>query len=266
MPALPFMSEFPHPAPDEHCYRRILGVRFFVGDAPRAVDIGVRGGLVVVPSAPSLLELRRDDRQYRQALLEADLAVADSGFMVLFWNLIMRDRIQRVSGLEYIQLLLLRPEFREPGATFWVMPSVESMARNMAWLRANQFPVQPDDCYVAPRYAAGTISDDELVKLVNSRRPRHVVIGLGGGIQEKLGLYLRQNCASRPAIHCTGAAIAFLTGDQAPIPRWADRLFLGWFMRCVSNPRRFVPRYVRASQLALVLWRYGSRTPAPMPT
>lgn len=50
----------------EKNYRRILGVRFFVGDAPEAVELGARGGLVVVPA----MELGCD-RDYRQALLEA---------------------------------------------------------------------------------------------------------------------------------------------------------------------------------------------------
>lgn len=45
-------------------HRQILGIRFFVGDAPKAVAIGSRGGLVVVPAAPALMELRRDP-EYR---------------------------------------------------------------------------------------------------------------------------------------------------------------------------------------------------------
>ena len=67
------------PAAADLNYRRILGVRFFVGDAPEAVELGARPGLVVVPAAPALMELARDG-DYRQALLEADLVITDSGF------------------------------------------------------------------------------------------------------------------------------------------------------------------------------------------
>src|SRR5262245_18409575 len=63
-------------------YRRILGIQFFVGNAAQAVQAGLEGGLVVAPAAPSLLSLR-DDREYREALLESDLAITDSGFMVM---------------------------------------------------------------------------------------------------------------------------------------------------------------------------------------
>ena len=244
----------------ESQYRRILGIRFFVGDAPEAVEIGARGGLVVVPAAPALLELERD-HEYRQALLEADLAITDSGFLVLLWNLMNRDRVHRVSGLEYLKLLLAKPEFKEPRSVLWVMPSQMSMKRNLDWLQTNGHHFEIADCYVAPKYSKGVIADEKLVELVNERRPRHIIICIGGGVQEKLGLYLKCRSLGSPAIHCIGAAIGFLTGDQVRIPDWADQRVLGWLFRCISNPRHFVPRYVKALELTRLLWRYGSRMP-----
>src|SRR5580704_5824419 len=100
------------PLPADSQYRQILGVRFFVGDAPDAVEIGARGGLVVVPAGPALIELQRDT-EYRQALLGADLAITDSGFLVLLWRLMKKEHIHRVSGLEYLKLLLAKPEFKK---------------------------------------------------------------------------------------------------------------------------------------------------------
>src|SRR5690348_6953683 len=124
-----FMSAHALTATASDGYRKILGVQFFVGDASQAVANGMRGGLVVAPAAPSLLGLC-EDGEYRQALLESDLAITDSGFMVLLWNTFAPDRIQRVSGLKYLRLLLSEPEVRQPGATFWVMPSEEALQRN----------------------------------------------------------------------------------------------------------------------------------------
>lgn len=241
-------------------YRHILGVKFFAGAASEAVEAGAKGGLIVAPAAPALLELSRDP-EYRQALLEADLAITDSGFLVLVWNLMSMDCVRRISGLEYLKLLLNRASFKERGSVIWVMPSTTSMERNLLWLKAKGYPFSADDCYVAPQYAKGPISDDKLVALINERQPKHVVICVGGGVQEKLGFYLKRRCTSQPAIHCIGAAIGFLTGDQVRIPAWADQTVLGWLFRCVSNPGRFVPRYARALELPLMLLRYGNRSP-----
>jgi UDP-N-acetyl-D-mannosaminuronic acid transferase (WecB/TagA/CpsF family) len=254
------MASFAPPLRDDQHYRLILGVRFFVGDAPSAVRVGSRGGLMVAPAAPALLELERDET-YREALLGADLAVTDSGFLVLMWNLIAADSICRVSGLEYLKLLLGRPEFKEHGSTLWVMPSADSRDRNLRWLRDHGYPFEETDCYLAPKYSAGAVQDEALVKLLNERRPQHVIICIGGGIQEKLGLHVKRHCPSKPAIHCIGAAIGFLSGDQVRIPDWADQKVLGWFFRCLSDPKRFVPRYARALSLAGMLWRYRGRLP-----
>ena len=90
------------PLASDPTYRKILGVNFFVGTPSDAVETASRGGLVVVPAAPALIDLGRDI-EYRRALLGAGVVLTDSAFMVLLWNLMMRDTIRRVSGLEYLQ-------------------------------------------------------------------------------------------------------------------------------------------------------------------
>jgi UDP-N-acetyl-D-mannosaminuronic acid transferase (WecB/TagA/CpsF family) len=135
------------------------------------------------------------------------------------------------------------------------------MDRNLSWLNSRGYAARPEDCYLAPKYPPGPISDPDLLKKVHEQRPQHVIVCVGGGVQERLGLFLKRGCDYRPAIHCIGAAIGFLSGDQVRIPAWADRFVLGWLFRCLSNPGRFVPRYFRAFQLPWVMWRHG-RQPA----
>ncbi len=241
-------------------YQMILGIRFFIGTAQGAInEISRHGGLVVVPAAPALKNLSHD-QQYRDALLGADFAVADSALMVLLWNLIERNRIFKLSGLKYLRVLIEQEQFRQPGNSFWVMPSPAAAERNAAWLRKSGIPVADTDIYVAPIYGA-EIHDPELLERLEGRRPKHLVLGIGGGTQERLGFYLRQNLNYRPAIHCVGAAIAFLSGDQVRIPVWVDQVGLGWLWRSISNPRRFVPRYWDARHLVPLMLRYRDRLP-----
>lgn len=250
----------PSEGDDGDCWRRILGVRFFTGTAAGAVARGMRGGLVVVPSAPVLVNAAEDPAT-QAALLESDLAITDSGLMVLYWNITRRERLRRISGLEYLRLLLQEPPLREPGAILWVMPNPAAIARNARWLAQQGFPVSPDDFYLAPQYPTGPIVDRVLLDLVNARRPAHVIMAIGGNVQERLGLYLKQHASYRPAIHGTGAAIGFLNGDQVRIPGWADRFFLGWLFRCLRSPARFIPRYWNARRLVALLGRFGDRQP-----
>ena len=240
-------------------HRRILGIDFFQGTAREAVERMRGGGLLVVPAAPALKELG-NNAAYREALLHADLTIADSAFMVIVWNRMQGDSITRLSGLEYLRELLAQPDIREPGDCIWIMASPVSAQRNLGWLAEQGIEV-PEQCvYMAPMYGA-EIADEPLLEVLERVRPKHVILTVGGGTQERLGLYLKRNLSYLPAIHCIGAAIAFLSGDQVKIPVWADRNYLGWLYRSISQPQRYVPRYWEARKLLYMMLRYKDRLP-----
>jgi exopolysaccharide biosynthesis WecB/TagA/CpsF family protein len=248
--------------PVEGDHRTILGLNFFLGTAIQAVERIQAGGLLVIPAAPALKDLGTN-ASYREALLNADLTVADSAFMVMVWNRLQHDSIKRLSGLEYLRELLKQPDIRQPGNCIWIMARPVSAERNLAWL-AGQGITVPEDCvYTAPMYGQEEIADVSLLERIERVRPKHVVLTIGGGTQEQLGLYLKRNLSYLPAIHCIGAAIAFLSGDQVRIPVWADRIYLGWLYRSISEPKRYVPRYWAARKLLYLLIRYRDRLPIP---
>jgi UDP-N-acetyl-D-mannosaminuronic acid transferase (WecB/TagA/CpsF family) len=242
-------------------YHRILGIDFFDGSAQVAIAIMRKGGLLVVPAAPALKDLDRNPH-YRESLLHADLAITDSAFMVLVWNRLQANRIKRLSGLEYLRELLLEPDVRHPGNTLWIMASPISAERNLSWLAGQGITIPEDYIYMAPMYGDAAISDPALIERLNRLRPAHVIVTIGGGTQERLGLYLKRNLDYRPAIHCIGAAIAFLSGDQVYIPVWADKFYLGWLFRSLSEPKRYVPRYWDARKLLFLMLRHRSQLPS----
>jgi len=240
--------------------RQILGLRFFNGDVDEAVASMFRdGGLLVAPSGTCFARLR-EDIMYRRAVLAADLAIADSGLMVLLWRLLRRQNVERISGYKYLKHLLGRLKGEGKRDVFWVLPTKRAEQKLLDWARGAAFPTTTGNCYVAPRYGS-EVEDRNLVALIEQRRPAHVIIAIGSGAQEKLGYYLRENLSYRPAIHCTGAALGFITGDQTAIPSWADRFYLGWFFRLLAQPRTFIPRLSRALELPWLIWKYGEKLP-----
>ena len=241
----------------------ILGVPFFTGTAKEAVDRMLEGGLLVVPSAPTLKELPTQPA-YREALLSADLVIPDSAYMVLIWNCLNRNRLRRLSGLEYLRELLSRPKVRASGATVWIMAGEKSSALNVAWLRKQGITIPQSHIYIAPYYGlpdGSELSDPALLEMISRLRPAHVVLTVGGGTQERLGLSLRRELDYAPGIHCIGAAIAFLSGDQAAVPVWADHLYLGWLLRILDDPRRYGPRYWSARGLLVLILKYRHSLP-----
>ena len=239
--------------------QKILGVEFMSCDVVEVVDRMMAGGLLTVPSAPALREIGTN-LGYREALLNSDVVIADSAYMVLIWRLLHWRPIRRISGLLYIREFLKRAEPRNAQNTFWIMAGPVSAQRNLTYLRSEGIEVPADCVYVAPFYGK-EIRDEDLLSALRRVRPKHVVVTLGGGTQERVGLYIKRNLDYLPGIHCIGAAIAFLSGDQVAIPDWADRLYLGWLFRCISKPRAYIPRYWNSIGLIGLMMRYGTELP-----
>ena len=240
--------------------RQILGIQFFNGDVEEAVGLMLqRGGLLVAPSGTCFARLRVD-KIYRRAVLAADLAIADSGMMVLLWRLLRQQKVERISGYKYLKHLLGRLKGEGKRDVFWILATKHAQRSLFDWSRREGFSVAEKNCYVAPWYGS-EIEDRDLLALLEQHRPTHVIVAIGSGAQEKLGYFMRENLSYRPAIHCIGAALGFITGDQISIPDWADRSYLGWFFRLLAQPRVFIPRLSRAFQLPRLILKYGEKLP-----
>jgi len=262
--------------------KRMLGIDFFVGTAAEAVaHISKNGGLVVAPAAPSFIALQ-DDANYARAIADADLAIADSGWAVLFWRLLRHEKLTRVSGLALFKALLETADAQTPRNLFFILPSEKAKTKTLEFARTSVYPITADDCYVAPYYGlraqplaegegrvrvektrtprAG-IKDPDLVRMIEQRKPKHIIVGIGGGMQDKLGSYLKQQLSYRPGIYCIGAAPGFVTGDEIVIPMWADRFFVGWIFRLFAQPRTLLPRFWSARRLPGLILRYGRERP-----
>ncbi len=242
---------------------RILGIQFFDGTPPEAVARIREGGLLVAPSG-TCFERFEHDSEYRRAILSADLVLPDSGLMVMLWKIRSGRSLRRISGLAYLKQLLAEPALYESGSVLWILPNERSRDKLLARSEADGYRVATGDCYIAPFYGTD-VNDEVLLSLVRQRHPHNIIIGIGAGAQEKLGWYLRGNLPERPTIHCIGGALGFVTGDQAAIPDWADRMYLGWFFRLLSQPRIFIPRLWKARVLPSLILKYGEQLPPLKP-
>jgi len=160
----------------------MLGIDFFVGTAAEAIaHISKYDGLLVAPAAPSFIALQ-DDPDYRRAIADANLAIADSGWAVLFWRLLRRERLTRISGLALFKALLEIADTRIPGNLFFILPSEKAKSKTLEFGWVSGYPITDADCYA----------------ILQSRKPKHIIIGIGGGMQDKLGSYLKHQLIYRP--------------------------------------------------------------------
>ena len=241
---------------------KALGVSFYDGDLAGACKRAAKGGLITAPSGPGLAQDLMGCAEYRRALEMSDLVLADSGLLCLWKKWVERKLLTRISGLVFLKAILKQTDW-EKNATFWIMPDPKQASANANWLKKT-FGVRLNESaiYIAPKYEKkGTILDRPLLSQIEKERPDSIFIQVGGGVQERLGLFLKENLSYTPSIFCTGAALAFLSGEQVKIPKWADSLFLGWLLRCFHQPKVFIPRYLRAFRLVFLLSKHGEKFP-----
>ncbi len=235
----------------------ILGIQFYnsgTGDLFNALNN--EGGLLTVPAAPALVTIPKD-KPYYDSLIHSDYVIADSGFMALIWNSISKNKVIRISGLEFINYFLDHTS-EVKGSVMTVNPGPVDAKINTDYLISKGIHTSTELSYEAPFYK-GNIQDEVLLQLIEDKKPEWVIINIGGGTQEKLGLYLRQHLSYKPAIVCTGAALAFKTGRQVKVSSWMDKLYIGWLARCIAKPKMYIPRYMSAFKLINLIFKYKNK-------
>lgn len=242
---------------------QILGIQFFKGKVNEVFEILKKnGGLITVPAAPALVTISKDSHYY-ESLLESDVVIPDSGYMVLIWNTFFKKKINKISGLEFINYFVDNIRQFHKDKFFLVNPSDLDGTINKDFLNDKGLQISDEDIYTAPFYK-GNVNDTVLLEQIEKQKPQWVFINIGGGTQEKLGLYLKNNLSYQPAILCTGAALAFKTGRQVNMPSWVDYIYMGWLLRCISNPKVFVPRYLSGFKLLRMILVNKSNKVAPV--
>ncbi len=236
-----------------HQYK-LFGINFIQAEYEGYLELLKKGSLMVVPAAPALATIN-EDKKYYKALKNADFAIPDSGLMTLLLRIFFRKKINKFSGYLFLKEFINDESLKYENSVFLIDPSTENSHKNNQFLKENNFKISKEFHYAAPMYDKNNITDYELLKILDSKKPDYILINLGGGVQERLGLFLRNKLSYKPGIICTGAAIAFFTGDQAKISNWIDKYYLGWLIRCIYNPKIFIPRYIKGLKLTSIFFK-----------
>ncbi len=217
-------------------------INFFSGDFKEIKKIFEKGGVLVAPAASALIDINKN-KDYYKALKNADIAILDSGFFCILLRIFKRYKVIKLSGFLFLRRFL--NNFEKNKKLFLVNPSIKENNINSKYLR--NLGIRNFKSYIAPIY--NNIEDKKLLKKINEFKPHYIMINLGGGVQEILGNYIKNNIKFKSSIMCTGAAIAFLTGEQAPINKYVDRAYLGWLVRFLWSPSKYFKRTLKSFSL-----------------
>ncbi len=204
-----------------------------------------KGGVLVAPAASALADIDKN-RIYYNALIKADVAIFDSGFFCILLRIFKKIKVKKLSGYKFLKLFLDRKILKK-SKILLVDPNKIDQKANIELLK--KLKINNYYSYLAPKYNINKIRDYELIQLIKIKKPDFIIINLGGGIQEPLGIYIKEKINKKVGIICTGAAIAFMTKRQAPINDLVDKLYLGWAIRNLYTPKISTPRTFNSFRL-----------------
>ena len=234
---------------------KILGITFTTGVEGEIIDQFLKDkGYIIVPAAPSLVEAHEKEF-FNVCLKNSDHAILDSGLLVALNNFFKKDKLCRFSGLKYFKKILTTLTAEDFQQALWILPSEQEIEATQVMFKKMNKPIS-FSYYVAPEYPKeGSINDENLMSTVYKKKPSHIFIALGGGTQERAAYFLNSSLKNSACIHCIGAALGFLNGNQVYIPSFIDRIYMGWLVRCLSNPFKYVPRYLKSLKLIKIYLR-----------
>tara|TARA_B110000967_G_C18818697_1_gene527478 strand:+ start:139 stop:867 length:729 start_codon:yes stop_codon:yes gene_type:complete len=208
-------------------------------------------GLFVFPSGPGLSELKVNSN-YHKSLINSDYVFFDSSFFVLLLRFFKNINVQKLSGYKFLVFYFNYLKINKK-KIFSIDPNKE-LSNSYRLFFKKKIKIKSFH-YIAPKYNLRIKINKNLIKRIHDSKAKEIIINIGGGTQEILGYYLSKKLNKKYKIVCTGAAIAFFTGDQSPINNNIDKLYLGWLFRIIYNPKIFLPRYLSAFKLFFLFIR-----------
>ena len=208
-------------------------------------------GLIVLPSGPGLSCINKD-KIYLQALRNSDRVLLDSGYFVLLLKILKNISVTKLSGYLFFTHLIKHLQRKKFKKLLSIDPNNKFSKNNNNFFLKKGLNNNKIIHYIAPKYNTLKLFDLKLIRFIKKNKPDYIIINIGGGVQEILGYYLKRKFNNKIKIFCTGAAISYFTGDQAPLSKFLDNYYIGWLIRILYNPSLLV-RYIKAVKLMIIV-------------
>lgn len=230
-------------------FEKIKFINISLKELPQIIK---KDGLFVFPSAPGLASIKNKINYYN-SLKQADYVFFDSSFFVFLLRIFKNIKCKRFSGYRFFKFFLKHLSTKKNINIFLIDPKIEFSKNNKRLINRTGIKLKNIKSYIAPIYKKNNCKDLKLLNKLKKNKPKVILINIGGGTQEVLGLYLKKNLKFKCKIICTGAAISFFTKDQVQINDFIDNYYIGWLVRLIRSPLTFGIRLIFALKLVKIV-------------
>jgi len=203
-----------------------------------------RQGVMLTLHVDSIMKLQKD-REFYRLLPKFDVVTCDSQILVVASRLLGTPVRERVSGSDYFPRFYTRYK-DDPSMTVFICggaPGVAEIARE----KVNQ--------KVGREMVVGTIAPagdydrhpeqiEQIIAKINDSKATVLMIGLGGGRQEKFIFQYRDRMPDIKLFLPLGGTIDYEAESLKRPPAWVTNVGLEWLYRVVREPRQRWRRYL----------------------
>ena len=238
----------------------ILGIPFDSMDVEEALDLlesyldEPKNHIITTPNPEGVMQARRNP-VFRDALLGADLRLADGTGIVLASRYIGNPIPERVRGVDTIYALLERLSKKDRKHTAFFLGGAPGIAEKAKLEMENRFPaLSVIGChhgYFTPEEEPAIL--DELNRL----KPDIMLVCIGMPKAE-IWAHAHRDIPARLTL-CLGGTLDIMAGNVKLAPQLIRKLGLEWLHRLIKEPSR-IKRQLDIPRFVLAVLRHGRKS------
>ena len=205
---------------------------------------GFRQGVMLTLHVDSIMKLQKD-RDFYRLLPKFDVITCDSQIMVAAARVLGTPLKERVSGSDYFPRFYQRYG-SDPEVTIFICgggPGIAEVARRKINEKVGREMVVGTNS-PSPDFDRDAHEIERILREIDQSRATVLMIGLGGGRQEKFIFRFRDRMPHVRMFLPLGGTIDYEAETLKRPPSWVTNLGLEWFYRVVREPRQRWRRYL----------------------
>jgi N-acetylglucosaminyldiphosphoundecaprenol N-acetyl-beta-D-mannosaminyltransferase len=225
-------------------YRKVPLLNVYVHDVSLEDTLKLEEGLLLTLHVDMIMKLQKD-REFYDIFPQFDLVTCDSQILYFATKLLGNPVQGRVSGSDYFPHFYMRHR-DNPAVTIFLcggMPGIADIAAANINAKAGRRIVVGTD---APPFDfdRNPAEIERMIERVNASGATVLLVGLGGGRQEKFIVRHRHRFPNVRLFLPLGGTIDYEAGTFRRPPAWVTDGGLEWLYRLVKEPRQRWNRYV----------------------
>ena len=205
------------------------------------IEHGSGESIIFSCANPHSLVVAQHDTEFRQALIQSDIVVADGAGITLLSRLFGIHTGPRITGTDYYIAMMTALQRRGGGRVVF-FGSSERVLDLIACRFENDFPDVKLVGTISPPFRAWSEFENEvLVNQINTAKPDVLWVGMTAPKQEKW-VQQNRNRLNVPLIGSIGAVFDFYAGTKPRAPEWMCRMGIEWLHRLLKEPKRMWKR------------------------